>query len=454
MTLDKDREEKIQVERNSEQDSLLSASKPLHELQSSSKTSLIGNQFKGFLKKRLLEIRRDKKIMVCEFLVPIVMVLLGVLFTNLTFIKNEPMLMMEPQLYPKKLLINNRPETERFVENLPPGFEVTRIDADDHEKFSDELFQRSSDDNNYGFLMKEDDNSYAVDVYFNTTAPFGPFVGINLFNNNLLKRLSNNPDSYIKMGLHPLIQTAKIQIYEKAVGGLLLVLFLSLGYAFIPASLITSLVKERQNDSKHQQIVSGGSIWLYWLVNFTIDFLKYLVIMAFTLVTIKLANIELFLEEDHYQMFFLLLLSNGVTMLWTTYLLSLFFTTPFNAQIFVFILNYLFSVVFVVMSLAFKFLEVTREIWNSYEKVFMFFPPYSFSMGTLNFTMVFAYEQYKIVPNGKAFNWEISLKYLVYLSSLSVFYFLILFVLELKSYSNLKYKKKANKNHIKFLQGS
>lgn len=89
-------------------------------------------------------------------------------------------------------------------------------------------------------------------MYYNTTAPYSPFVGINLFNNNLLKKFSQNPGSYIKMALHPLIQTAKIKIYEKAAGGLLLVLFLSLGYAFIPASLITSLVKERQNNSKHQ----------------------------------------------------------------------------------------------------------------------------------------------------------------------------------------------------------
>lgn len=75
---------------------------------------------------------------------------------------------------------------------------------------------------------------------------------MNLFNNNILKQFSNKPEPYIKMGLHPLIQTSKIRSYEKAVGGLLLVLFLSLGFAFFPASLITTLVKERQNDSKHQ----------------------------------------------------------------------------------------------------------------------------------------------------------------------------------------------------------
>lgn len=200
--------------------------------------------------------------------------------------------------------------------------------------------------------------------------------------------------------------------------------------------------------------MSGGSIWLYWLVNFSIDFTKYLIIMGLSLLIVWMANIDLFLEDDHFVMFFLLLLSYGITMLWTTYLLSLFFLTPFNAQIFVFTLNYLFSVVFVVVSLAFKFMNVTREIWSYVELFFMFFPPYAFSMGTLNFTMVLAYEYKKIIPNGKAFNWEISLKYLVFLTACSVIYFLILFVLELKSYSNLKYRKKVNKSHIHFIQNS
>lgn len=47
------------------------------------------------------------------------------------------------------------------------------------------------------------------------------------------------------MKLEPFIQTAKIEIYEKSVGGLMMVIFISLGLTFIPANLITFLIKER-----------------------------------------------------------------------------------------------------------------------------------------------------------------------------------------------------------------
>lgn len=82
------------------------------------------------------------------------MVLLGVFFTNLTFIKNEPLLVLDHELYPKKILINNNPGTDSFIQNLPSGFDVTRIEQQDHDKFSDEMFSRRSAENNYGFMMK------------------------------------------------------------------------------------------------------------------------------------------------------------------------------------------------------------------------------------------------------------------------------------------------------------
>ena len=51
----------------------------------------------------------------------------------------------------------------------------------------------------------------------------------------------------------------------------------SIGLSFIPASLITFIVKERNDNVKHQQIVSGVSILSYWLSNYFLDMIKHLV---------------------------------------------------------------------------------------------------------------------------------------------------------------------------------
>lgn len=81
----------------------------------------------------------------------------------------------------------------------------------------------------------------------------------------------------------------------------------------------------------------------------------------------------------------------------------------------------------------------------------MCFPPYSFSMGVLNFTMIMAYEYKNKTNYNSAFDWDISLKYLVFLVSSGVVYFLFLFIMELKNYSNLRYKKKTNKKVAQFI---
>ena len=49
----------------------------------------------------------------------------------------------------------------------------------------------------------------------------------------------------------------------------------AIGMAFIPTGLITFIVKERENNVKHQHLVSGVSIPAYWISAYFWDLLKY-----------------------------------------------------------------------------------------------------------------------------------------------------------------------------------
>ena len=51
----------------------------------------------------------------------------------------------------------------------------------------------------------------------------------------------------------------------------------SIGLSFIPSSIIVFILKEKQIQAKHQQIVSGVSITAYWLANYALDLIKYLI---------------------------------------------------------------------------------------------------------------------------------------------------------------------------------
>lgn len=53
--------------------------------------------------------------------------------------------------------------------------------------------------------------------------------------------------------------------------------------------------------------------------------------MFITMILIKVFEVDLFIEDDHYSMFCCLLIFNGITVIWMTYFISFFFKTPFSA---------------------------------------------------------------------------------------------------------------------------
>lgn len=94
-------------------------------------------------------------------------------------------------------------------------------------------------------MLEDFGDSNRVNVFYNTTAPFAPFSAVNFFSNSVLKKATGKPNAYIKSTLNPFIYTAKIASYEKAAGGMVMAIFVSLGYLFITANWIVTYVRER-----------------------------------------------------------------------------------------------------------------------------------------------------------------------------------------------------------------
>lgn len=61
---------------------------------------------------------------------------------------------------------------------------------------------------------------------------------------------------------------------------------LSIGLALIPCAMVSFILKEREDNSKHMQLISGMSLFGYWLANMITDIIKAymptLFILAFT----------------------------------------------------------------------------------------------------------------------------------------------------------------------------
>ena len=72
---------------------------------------------------------------------------------------------------------------------------------------------------------------------------------------------------------HPLPITQQQLDASSGGDGVLSSLVFGLAFAFIPAGIVAYIVKEREMNVKHQHLISGVSLWAYWIINYLWDIL-------------------------------------------------------------------------------------------------------------------------------------------------------------------------------------
>ncbi|XP_078344110.1 phospholipid-transporting ATPase ABCA3-like [Oculina patagonica] len=189
-------------------------------------------------------------------------------------------------------------------------------------------------------------------------------------------------DSYsIETTNHPLPVTA-----QKEDGGqfssFFMALMLAFAVAFLSASFVPFLVKEKSSKAKHLQFVSGVDAVSFWLATYSWDFINYLFPMFGIVIMFAAFQVDS-LKEDLGAIFLLLLLL-GLCMLPFVYLLSFIFKSPFIAYAMtVFIL----SVVSLTLLIAVTILKYDDDTKNDAEilhYVSLFFPTYSLSSSIMD----------------------------------------------------------------------
>ena len=87
---------------------------------------------------------------------------------------------------------------------------------------------------------------------------------------------------------YPFPLTATAVAGAKAGSGSIVAFLFAIAFAMIPASVVSQIVGERENNVKHQQMISGASLSSYWISNYVVDFMRSLipisVAIAFTYV--------------------------------------------------------------------------------------------------------------------------------------------------------------------------
>lgn len=396
--------------------------------------------------KRFIYFKRDVRGLICEILLPIIIVILGLSFTLIKFV-NDP----KPMDYTPAAAFTRYPTTEVWVNNnvlYDPIFnrlgsmnKISLMKKDGYSTPADmetALMDNRVDNRYISYFMDSTDSinkRYAYTMFYNTTVVPSVIIGTNLMNNAILKETLNNADSYIKVRYEGLRLTNQLKNFENTADGFIAVFLFALAYAFIPAGVVLFIVKEREHNSKHQQIVSGVSIYAYWFSNLFIDIIKYLVPGIFTALSILIFNVTAFTDEQNYGMTWALVLMYGPSIMAFTYLTSFLFKSPESAQIATFIFNFLAGFILMLISFVLRAVRSTRDYSpSSWELVMRLLPTYDFSWGMFQLANTQIWAIFYALPK-KPLAWERwgALLDFLYMIGVSIICMLAIFYIELRT---------------------
>lgn len=190
---------------------------------------------------------------------------------------------------PQNILINSYTEdkssTLDFENFHNPNLKITRIQIQDSlspltrlKDFSSEVLSSSTSltPSRYGsyFLntISPKTQNYSAAILFNFTSPQSVLPFTVALTQKILQMATNNNNLQYSMsgaGM-TVMQHGKVSAMDVTKGTMLSVL-VGFAFAFIPGVICMVLVEEKAKSLKHQQMVSGISLFGYWLSNFIID---------------------------------------------------------------------------------------------------------------------------------------------------------------------------------------
>ena len=156
-------------------------------------------------------------------------------------------------------------------------------------------------------------------------------------NQALISRVVNSRVD-IRVFNSPLPPTKEFERLDARILGFISSFIFSIAMAFIPASLVVFLVKEREQGIKHQQLVSGASVFSYWTANLFVDIIKLALPTIFCVLMCLAFNIKALIEpQQSFGATWILFIFFGLSLIPFTYLMSFLFKNYGNAQAFVFV---------------------------------------------------------------------------------------------------------------------
>ena len=169
---------------------------------------------------------------------------------------------------------------------------------------------------------------------YNSRSRQSPIVYASYLFTNIIKYVTKNDKLEINFVNSPLPMLKEEKDDHQARNNVTLVFFISVAFTLIPANFITIIIKERETNTKHLQIISGISLLSYWINNYIFELIKYYFIGGFGILMIWAFGF-------YKSYLYLLYLLYGPSMVSFTYLFSFVFSSESSGQNVVIIVNFI-----------------------------------------------------------------------------------------------------------------
>jgi len=349
----------------------------------------------ALIMKRIHYFKRDQKGLFCELFLPVIMIIIGILITKAQTITNPiPIRITDDYYGVNNVLVNqNTPsavsvspltdklDTNYFIVQKEPVTTVADLDTlMKNERDTVDPFRK------FSVFIDEMDistNSFDYTVLVDTRAQESPVFGINQINSAILSYATSSTKK-INVIISPFPNPKNLETLENTVDGITISFIFSMGMSFIPASVVTFIVKERELNIKHQQLVSGVSLLAYWLSNFFVDFFKYLIPGCLSALMALAFDASSIIDGDKYGVLWAIFLGYGASMTTFVYLTSFLFKEYGTAQMATFFFNFVAGFIGGVTLTVLRIIESTRETARSLQWAFRLLPTFGMANGFLN----------------------------------------------------------------------
>ena len=356
-----EKEENEKMEKREKNNKILYDNSNYHEKYSI--CSKICRDTKISLKKRIMQIYRDKKTFFLEILCPILLTLIGCIVGSIDILEKNIIIPLhlnqvtnDSQIiyYSSEHAINNDTILKEIFSKYSSenksniNFEYININktyrGEREIYFMKEIYNKKYIKNKiknnyvgYYFIIinntcQEYEFTYFPDIVSKKTTP----IYVNYLLNNLVRYASKNENLEIEIISEPLPYTRKEKLEKQDRSKIIILFFISISFSLIPANFITIIIKERENNSKHLQIISGISLFSYWLNNYIFELVKYYIIGGICILIIYLF--------DFYKKYLIFLyIEYGPAMVSFTYFFSFIFSSEDKGQTCILLVNLLFG---------------------------------------------------------------------------------------------------------------